>query len=246
MNRKGLPQTPVDVVDYLDEDQAINGQRYMCVSMITPTANMCKEACTSISKKQRIGSKIVNRIVDAWEDMIKMRRGFKIRGVYDTIDQARERSKEISKFDPNHHVFISEVGKWACFGQNPETVEEQKYMHDELNTIMEAHEKERIKASKDFNERRRAMLEREVEKQLEEESSKPSEIVTLDAKRYAIQYKIDQKFKEMQKLQSELADAQEAFTIALEDNPEYKENPEFASPEKNPMISISSETLANK
>jgi len=254
-----LPQTPVSDIDYLDADPEIQGQRFMCVSMITPTADMCKEACHRIAKKHwasiknKTGPNGIKRVIDAWEDLIKLRRGFKVRGCYDTMEQATARTKEISKFDRNHHVFISEVGKWACFGQTPESAQQQKYMHDELNTIMEAHERERIKAAKDFNERRRAMMEREVEKQIKAEEEAEAraedpnaELTHLDASRYAIQYKIDQKTKDIQRLQRELDEAQAKFKELCGEHPDYVANVAFETPDTNPLISKSTKSLVRK
>ena len=43
-------------------------------------------------------------------------RGLKIRGVYNTQEEANKRAEYLQKIDPNFHVFVGEVGKNGYLG----------------------------------------------------------------------------------------------------------------------------------
>lgn len=63
-------------------------------------------------------------------------RGLKIRGVFNSLEEARQRASDLQKKDQDFHVFVGEVGKWLPFNaenlQNIESV----YMDEQLNTLI--------------------------------------------------------------------------------------------------------------
>lgn len=63
-------------------------------------------------------------------------RGFKVRGSYASIEEAKNRAQAIRKFDKNFNVYIAEVGCWCPWSPNPDDISDQEYTETQLNTLM--------------------------------------------------------------------------------------------------------------
>jgi hypothetical protein len=137
--------------DYLDEDksfsQLVKKQNYCVISMLTP--NSFPEAKREEYKDQKI-------------------LGIKVRGVFETYEQAKTRSEQLQKLDKFHNIFVGEVGKWLPFNVDISTMQTEDdpvYREKSLNTYM--------KAYKD------SLKEEEVEEQQrKEEALKGAKVVT--------------------------------------------------------------------
>ena len=137
--------------DYLDEDKplrhAVKKQSFCVISMLTP--NAFPESKRQEFKDQKI-------------------LGLKIRGVFETYEEAKEHSSKLQKLDKFHNVFVGEVGKWLPFDvdiSNMQTEEDAVYREKSLNTYM--------KSYKD------SLKEEEVtEKERKEEQLKGANVVT--------------------------------------------------------------------
>jgi hypothetical protein len=137
--------------DYLDEDKPfrhmVKKQNYCVISMLTP--NAFPESKREEYRDQKI-------------------LGLKIRGVFETYDDAKDHASKIQKLDKFHNVFVGEVGKWLPFDvdiSNMQTDEDPVYREKSLNQYM--------KSYKD------ALKEEEVqEKERKEEQLKGAKIVT--------------------------------------------------------------------
>ena len=57
-------------------------------------------------------------------------RGLKIRGCYETIKEAKNRSEKLKKVDPTHNIFIAEVGCWCPWSPSPDSIDEQEYAEE--------------------------------------------------------------------------------------------------------------------
>ena len=62
--------------------------------------------------------------------------GLKVRGVYDTYNEAAARAKTIQKLDPSFNVYVGQVGFWLPWDPSPQEVADQEYADDQLNTLM--------------------------------------------------------------------------------------------------------------
>lgn len=137
--------------DYLDEDkpfsQLVKKQNFVVLSMLTP--NSFPEDKREQYKDQKI-------------------LGVKVRGVFETYDQAKARSEQLQKLDKFHNIFVGEVGKWLPFNVDISTMQTEDdpvYREKSLNTYM--------KAYKD------SLKEEEVtEKERKEEQLKGAKVVT--------------------------------------------------------------------
>jgi DNA repair exonuclease SbcCD ATPase subunit len=124
-------------IDYLTEDKPIPNQKFVCISFLSPEGiSNCKI------------------------------RGLKVRGVYDTYEEATSRAKILRDTDKHFHVFVGEVGKWLPWDPEPDSknVKDAEYAETELNNLMQAYRKNQ-QAAQQFEETRKSEL---IDKSLQE------------------------------------------------------------------------------
>ena len=81
--------------------------------------------------------------------------GIKIRGVFCNIAEAKAKSGVLQRRDPDHNVFIGEVGKWLPLNPSLEYfVENQEYLDEELNTLMKKYQ-ENLQLRDDYYEQQK-------------------------------------------------------------------------------------------
>lgn len=68
-------------------------------------------------------------------------RGIKVRGTFDTMDEAKNRSEFLKKIDSKFNIYIAQVGCWCPWSPNPECLENQEYSETQLNTLMKEYKK---------------------------------------------------------------------------------------------------------
>lgn len=68
-------------------------------------------------------------------------RGIKIRGVFDTLDEAKNRSQFLKKIDDKFDIYIAQVGCWCPWNPNPNDLQDQEYSETHLNTLMKQYKK---------------------------------------------------------------------------------------------------------
>lgn len=81
-------------------------------------------------------------------------RGIKVRGVFDTVEEARMRSEFLKKQDKNHNIFIGQVGCWCPWSPNPDDLENQEYSETQLNTLMKEYKKNQESKDEIFEKRK--------------------------------------------------------------------------------------------
>lgn len=131
----------------------VPGQNWACVSFVSPTSN---QKTTSI--------------------------GMKIRGVFDTREEATAYIQRLIRLDPVFDIYICELYNWCLVPPDPEMVADQNYQDETLNKIISEYRKNQIYAKEHFEERKREMMEQAADelkraalKKLEEESQKELE-----------------------------------------------------------------------
>jgi hypothetical protein len=118
-------------IDYLTEDEAIPGQKYVCLSFVSPEGI---KNCTM--------------------------RGLKIRGVFNELDKANKHAEKLRKGDPDFDVFVGEVGKWLPWDPAPENVEEENYQEKELNSLVKAYKEQMDKSKEAFDVRKEELMKK--------------------------------------------------------------------------------------
>jgi hypothetical protein len=107
-------------------------------------------------------------------------RGVKIRGIYDSINEAEKRAKELQRKDRSFHVFVGQVGYWLPWDPEADRVEDEEYLEDELNTLMKEYRKN--EASRDilYEEQKREKIRDSVTKELNEQKEIESQALEED------------------------------------------------------------------
>jgi hypothetical protein len=122
-------------LDYLTEDSILpNGQKFVCLSFLTD-----KENKTTLS-------------------------GIKIRGVFETYNEACEHCKKLQSVDPAFNVFVGEMGKWLPFDPNPDSqaVKDSEYANDQLNNMMKGYLENQEKAKLYHEQRKNEMVRQNI------------------------------------------------------------------------------------
>lgn len=191
--------------DYLEVDEPIPGQQYACLSFVSPETLIKKKDAFNVSKFlqsyckeqkmkfEEVYSKYedfcykfkdeLQRDFDEQNDFQTSIRGVKIRGVYNTKDEAEARAKKLSTLDSSFHVFVGQVGYWLPWDPNADGVESEVFQNSQLNDMMEKYEENNINRDIFYEEQKRdkiAAAKEEAEKkrreQLEEERKNKKEV----------------------------------------------------------------------
>jgi len=83
-------------------------------------------------------------------------RGLKIRGAYSTKEEADMRAKKLQKADPDHNIYVGQVGKWLPWDPKPSEVGEQEYAEEQLNTLMKKYKENEEQREQFTREQREA------------------------------------------------------------------------------------------
>ena len=146
----------VEEVDYLENDQAIRGQNFVCLSFLSPEScvqdkqlytfykmSESKDDFNTFKEKYEVfrlnESDNINKEFNELNEFSTSVRGLKVRGVYDSIGEAKHRAKKLQKSDPTFNVFVGQVGFWLPWDPSPGEVQDQEYMNDQLNTLMKSY-----------------------------------------------------------------------------------------------------------
>lgn len=81
-------------------------------------------------------------------------RGLKIRGSYGQKEEAEARAKKLQKMDPDHNIYVGQVGKWLPWDPSPSAIPDQEYAEEQLNTLMKKY-KENEEAREVFHKEQR-------------------------------------------------------------------------------------------
>ena len=198
-----MSQNKEEKVDYLDVDDTIPGQNYVCLSFVSPEAliekreafNVCK-FLQSYCKEQELDYKELyskyedftykfsdklQRDFDEQNEFQTSMRGLKVRGVYDTRQAAEERAKRLSTTDSSFHVFIGQVGYWLPWDPNADGVQDEVFQNSQLNDMMEKYQENNINRDIFYEEQKRdkikAAREEALKKKREQQEQKTLEAV---------------------------------------------------------------------
>jgi hypothetical protein len=105
-------------------------------------------------------------------------RGIKIRGVYESVSEATLRCEQLRKLDKNKFsIYVCEVGCWCPWSPNPDSVKNQEYAIDSLNTMMQEYEKNVETKNEHFAERK-AELKNRIKNNEDSKAQKNTDIDT--------------------------------------------------------------------
>ena len=211
--------------DVLDQDQPIHGQRFVCVSFLSPdkilkkkelffmesflkheemqvSVNRFQPFLHFLSVKHKLSldqtmedfqeffkeEKEELRNVNTHEDYLSYLekeeerltslfnkendfqtnvRGLKVRGCYDSQEEAELRCKSLRKTDPNHDIFVGPVGVWMPWDPDAYKTGKVEYLEKELNELMHEKNKNQQEANEEFKERVREMKRKAIQENIE-------------------------------------------------------------------------------
>ena len=212
-------------VDLLEEDKAISGQKFVCVSFVSPE-NILKQKhdfmfgefikafdfeksmkkynhfLNFISYKYNIDFEklsgdfqefvkeerdnlIDNSVSDEYKNFLDMHedrldkefgetsgfqtstRGLKIRGSFETQQEAELRCKMLREVDPNHDIYVAPVGMWVPWEPDAYKTGRVEYLEEELNQLMHEKTKNETKAKQEFDTRVKEAKRKAIEENIE-------------------------------------------------------------------------------
>lgn len=186
-------------IDYLEVDQNIPGQNYVCLSFLSPESFIQNREAFNTSKFLQSYCKDQNlkfdevynkykdftykhedqlqRDFDEQNDFQTSLRGIKVRGVFDTRQEAEARAKKLSTTDSSFHVFIGQVGYWLPWDPNADKVADEVFQNSQLNDMMEKYQENNVNRDIFYEEQKRDRIKAAQEevaqakkKKLEEEA----------------------------------------------------------------------------
>jgi Family of unknown function (DUF5832) len=174
--------------DFLEQDQPIRGQNYVCLSFISPEDAIASKDAFAVSKflkaftneartvigdiESRLDNEDDRRVIQNMRDRFKYIfddqatmnefdmykqtytdeitkeyaavsdnlcniRGIKIRGAYESIQEAQARANALKRIDPNFSVYVCEMGCWCPWSPSPDDIADSEYSETQLNTLMQ-------------------------------------------------------------------------------------------------------------
>jgi hypothetical protein len=193
-------------IDYLEVDNNIPGQNYVCLSFLSPESLIkdkgafdCAKFLQSYCKEEKLKfDDVYNKYKDftyKYEEQLQRDfdeknnfqtslRGIKVRGVFDTRGAADDHAKKLSVSDSSFHVFIGQVGYWLPWDPNADKVSNEVFQNGQLNEMMEKYEENNINRDMFYEEQKRekvkAAKEEVLRAKLEEEKLKEEEETVYD------------------------------------------------------------------
>ena len=181
--------------DYLDVDAQVPGQNFVCLSFISPehvlkqkdrfffnsyikSLEVNDSGVASVKPDEfeknfddyvSVNSQELEEEFHKKHDFQTTVRGVKIRGVYNTIDEANKRAADIQRLDRNFNVFVGQVGYWLPFDAEPSDVADNEYLEKDLNELMKHYKANQIKKEVFYQEqidetKKKALIEAEAQK----------------------------------------------------------------------------------
>lgn len=204
---------PIDknYVDVLDEDPVISGQKFVCLSFISPekilkdknlyyfnaflktwdytkSVELYNNFISFISYKYNLNNQEIQddlkefisqeqeklteenvtndykTFIENNEEQLQNKfnienkfqtnvRGLKVRGSYNTQEEAEMRAKLLREKNPAHDVYVGQVGMWMPFEPDAYKTGKVEYLENELNELMHAKNKNEEEAKEEFDRR---------------------------------------------------------------------------------------------
>jgi hypothetical protein len=207
-------------VDLLDEDKPIAGQKFVCLSFVSPediikqreqfyfenfvkhwdfhkSMEKYRQFTNFLSYKYKLDfeklsadlndfcetekDNLINTslldeyktFVDAKEEQLNEEfdkrhefqtsiRGVKVRGVFPSQEEAELRCKMLRGVDPNHDVYVGQVGLWMPFHPEAYKTGRVEYMEETLNQLMNEKKKNEEEAKNEFDKRVKEAKEKAI------------------------------------------------------------------------------------
>lgn len=85
-------------------------------------------------------------------------RGIKVRGVFDTVAEAKNRADFLKRQGDKFDIFIAQVGCWCPWSPNPMDIADAEYSETQLNTFMKMYNDNMSYKNEVFDKRKQAAI----------------------------------------------------------------------------------------
>jgi hypothetical protein len=175
-------------IDYLFEDPPITGQNYALVSIVGPHM---PQKC------------------NVW--------GLKIRGVYNTIDQAKIQTQKLMNVDNNYDIYTVEVGKFFPLEVEPIELQDVEYQNTQLNNLIKGYLENRETANQQWHARKNEMMQEAIREGQEQTSSTKEHPIAILQSVQNLKDKINQLKEELEKSENKLTNKMTEFNSYSEE-----------------------------
>jgi len=180
--------------DYLDIDSPVNGQNYCCLSFVSPEdiiedrhsfnvskflQSVCKSNDMQFDKVMQQYKDFTYKHEESLQKEYDERnnfktsvRGIKVRGVYQSRQEAELRASKLHKTDQNFHVFVGQVGYWLPWNPNPDKIEDEHFTDTQLNELMQKYKENNVNKDIFYEEQKRDKIKAAQEERIRSEREK--------------------------------------------------------------------------
>ena len=194
-------------IDYLEVDDQIPGQNFVCLSFVSPESFIESKEAFKVAKflqayckdkdldTQKVLEeydsftyKFQDEIQKDFDERNKFQtniRGLKVRGCYNTKEEATVRAEKLQKIDSDFHVFVGQVGYWLPWDPCADKIEDEKFIDSQLNEMMEKYKENNINKDIFYEDQKREKVkaareeairkQRENDEMIEKEKEKGQE-----------------------------------------------------------------------
>lgn len=185
-------------IDYLEVDDPIPGQQYVCLSFVSPEEliqskesfkvakflqSVCKDKDMDFKRTMEQYKDFTYKFQeDLQKDFDEQNnfqtnvRGLKVRGVYNTKEEANRRAKKLQTLDSDFNVFVGQVGYWLPWDPCADKIEDENFINSQLNDMMDKYKENNINKDLFYEEQKRekvkAAREEVIRKKKEEAAQK--------------------------------------------------------------------------
>ena len=93
-------------------------------------------------------------------NFITSMRGIKVRGVFDTIEEAKNRSEFLKRSDNKFNIYIAQMGCWCPWSPDPNDLQNQEYAETQLNTLMKQYKQNMQNKDEIFENRKNDLIDK--------------------------------------------------------------------------------------
>ena len=269
-----------DKIDYLEVDDQISGQNYVCLSFVSPETmidskeafkvskflqSVCKDKDMDFKKTMEQYkdftykfSEDLQKDFDEQNDFKTNIRGLKVRGTYNTKDEAEKRAKKLQGLDSDFHVFVGQVGYWLPWDPNADKIEDESFINSQLNDMMEKYKENTLDKDIFYEEQKRdkvkAAREEVIRKKKEQEAQEKLENVSEEDGKEVDGKDVEEPEEEVEVIKEVIGDTKEkcddcpeketgSCSIDPEPEPEQGSGFEIKAPLQNFLLGVPVEEL---
>lgn len=169
-------------IDYLFEDPSITGQTYALISIVGPHM---PQKC------------------DVW--------GLKIRGVVNTLDQAKSQTQKLMNIDNNYDIYTVEVGKFFPLAVEPMEIQNVEYQNTQLNELIKGYLENKETANQQWHARKNEMVQQAIREGQQQNSDQKEHPIAVLQSVNTLKTKVEQLKQELEHTENSVLSKMKLF-----------------------------------